>query len=79
MVVEAYRLTPDDAMITDYFVVGEATTFLGEDDETCEIFLAFRNGHCRLTTALGMFKLGRDRLLQLWGQYRDTDREGDDE
>lgn len=61
-VIKAYGLVPDGSVIADYFVVGEAVKFI-EDDEECDIFLAFRNGHGRITTTLGIFDMGRRHLL----------------
>lgn len=65
-VVAAYGLIPDGAIITDYMVMGEAGLFLDDGDSTCEMFTAFRNGHCRLTTAVGIIDLGKRHLMGHW-------------
>lgn len=69
-VVRAYGLVPVESLVTDYLVVGEAVQFQ-DDDSTCDMFLAFRNGHCRLTTALGIMHLGKTHLLSHYGHDRD--------
>lgn len=70
-VVSAYSLIPENAMIVDYFVVGEATLFEA-GDSTCEMFIGFRDGHCRLTTALGIMQLSRRHLLAQWEHGEDS-------
>lgn len=64
-VVAAYQLVPPNSLITDYMVIGEATS-VSSDDESCDIFIAFRNGHSRLTTSLGIMELGRRHLMAHW-------------
>lgn len=65
-VVEAYDLIPGGSMITDYLVIGEAMQFLDDGDSTCNMFLEFRNGNVRLTTALGIMDLGRRQMMAQW-------------
>lgn len=65
-VIAAYGIVPEGSLVTDYLVVGEATQFTSEGDDTCDMFIAFRNGHCRLTSALGIFELGRRHLMSHW-------------
>lgn len=64
-VVKAYSLTPSGSVMTDYMVLGEAVKW-HDDGEECDIFAAFRNGHCRLTTALGIIELGRRHVIGHW-------------
>lgn len=70
-VIAAYELVPDGSLLADYLVVGEALRFDDEDNSTCEMFLAFRNGHVRLTTALGVMELGKRHLLAMWDHETD--------
>lgn len=69
--VRAYDLTPQNSMITDYMVLGEAAQFLEDGDNTCELFIAFRNGHCRLTTVMGLMNLGERHLMKQWDHEDD--------
>lgn len=61
-VIKAFELVPDGSMITDYLIVGEGIRFVVDDYSTTDLFIAFRNGHIRSTTALGLFDLGYDQF-----------------
>lgn len=63
-VVRAYGVTPPDAMIVDYLVIGEAIRYVENDEEECDIFLAWRNGHGRVTTTLGIIEMGKRHLFE---------------
>lgn len=73
-VIAAYHLTPEGSMVADYFVVGESIKFV-DDDEECDIFIAWRNGHGRITTTLGIFEMGRRHMLSRISTTFDSDDE----
>lgn len=61
-VVRAYGLIPPDSMIAEFIVLGEGIRFVDDDDTTADMFAAYKNGHVRLTTALGILELGKELL-----------------
>jgi hypothetical protein len=76
-VVGAYNLTADRSMIADYIVVGETIKFDEDGDEECGIFVAWRNGHGRITTTIGLFDLGRRHVLSRLETTFDSEDEED--
>jgi hypothetical protein len=61
-VIKAYELTDEQSVLTEYVIAGEGLRYDEEGDSICDFFLAFREGQCRLPTALGLLEMGKYEL-----------------
>lgn len=71
-VVRAYEMIAPEAPVVDFLVMGEGVAFLDDGTSTTHSFMAYKDGHCRLTTVLGLIELCKHNLmvdLQEEGDY----------